>query len=361
MVAWQEIREPVDRWLADGRRVAIATVLETWGSAPRPAGAALAVSEDGSFAGSVTAGCVEGALVGEAAQVLSGGSPKRLRYGVGDDRAWSLGLACGGTVDLWLDALDEGLWRAAWAALDARRPAVWATVVGGPGAWLGRACLVEERGAPAAALAGSAGLAVALGDALGGAGLTGGALADRVSGEPRLQVLPVQGASLECFLHPLRPARRLVVVGATHIAQALVRLAKVLDLETVVVDPRAAFATAERFPAVDGLHVAWPASVLERLGLDATTAVAVLSHDPKLDDPALALALRSPAGYVGALGSRKSQAERRERLAAAGLAEAEIARLRGPIGLDIGARTPAEIALAILAQVVAEMHRKGEQ
>ncbi len=359
MVDWLELRPAVDAWLHEGRAVALATVLRTWGSAPRPAGSFLAVAEGGAFAGSVTAGCVEGALVEEALAVLAGAPSKRLSYGVGDDRAWSLGLACGGTVELWLAGLDEGLWRAAWAALDARRPAGWATVVGGPAAWLGQACLVEERRAPASALAGSAGLAVALADAFGEVVLGGGPSADRASEEPRLLALPVQGASLEIFLHPLLPRRRLVVVGATHIAQVLVRLATLLDFETVVVDPRAAFASRERFPAVDGLHVAWPATVLERLGLDAATAVAVLSHDPKLDDPALAVAVRSPAGYVGALGSRKSQAERRERLAAAGLTEAAIARLRGPIGLDIGARTPAEIALAILAQVVADSRSGG--
>lgn len=397
MAVWQDLKGPVETWLAEGRRVALATVLSTWGSAPRPAGAALAVAEGGAFAGSVTAGCVEAALVEEARAVLAGASPKRLRYGVSDDRAWSLGLACGGTVELWLAPLDEACWRTSWTQVDARRPALWATVVGGPAEWLGRTCLAAARtsrsadadgglellaGSPALGEAiagwrggsgsggieglGEPGLIEVLAKAEGwGAGAGGGAGEGdgRDHGEGRTAAggedRGPSPARLEVFVSPLRPRRRLVVIGATHIAQALVRLAAVLDLETVVIDPRAAFASRERFAAVDDLRVAWPAAALAALTLDAATAVAVLSHDPKLDDEALALALRSPAGYVGALGSRRTQAERRERLAALGLDEADLARLRGPIGLDIGARTPTEIALAILGQVVADARGAG--
>lgn len=371
MAVWQDLRGSVDRWLAEDRRVVLATLLGTWGSAPRPAGAALAVAEGGSFAGSVTAGCVEGALVEEAGAVLAGAPPKRLRYGVSDERAWSQGLACGGTVEVWLATLDKACWRAAWAALDARRPALWATVVGGPAAWLGQTCLVETVGSRSPQAGGGLDLLAgspALGDVFGRWRGGGDAAVIEALREPGMIEIAAPGAGqgegdaetrLEVFVKPLLPRRRLVIVGATHIAQALARLASVLDLETLVIDPRAAFASRERFPAVDALRVAWPAAALAELTLDATTAVAVLSHDPKVDDEALALALQSPAGYVGALGSRRTQAERRERLATLGLDEAAIGRLRGPIGLDIGARTPAEIALAILGQVVADERGRG--
>lgn len=354
-----DIRSAVDAWLVEGRRVALATVLSTWGSAPRTRGAALAVADHGAFVGSVSAGCVEGAVIEAALAVLDGAASHRLTYGVSDDRAWSLGLACGGEIALWVAPLDAALWRSAWNALDARRTVVWSTVVGGPRVWLGRECLtalalsngegvlVDAEGEPvlASATMGSPELAALL-----AASETG--LAAPLA-EPRLAALASGPDALEVFLSPLHPRRRLVIVGATHIAQELARLATPLDLETVVIDPRAAFANRERFPTADVVTVAWPAEALQGLVLDADTAVAVLSHDPKIDDDVLALALPSEAGYVGALGSRRSQSERRERLAAMGLPVEALAGLHGPIGLDIGARTPAEIALAILAQVVA--------
>lgn len=362
-----DIRVVVNGWLAEGRRVALATVLSAWGSAPRKSGAALAVVEGGDFAGSVTAGCVEGAVIEAALEILAGAPPRRLGYSVSDDRAWSLGLACGGEIALWVAPLDAALWRSAWAALDARQAAVWSTVVGGPEEWLGRECLTASplfngegsaaNGEGSAALDGE-------GSAAGPTAPEGspelatllaasGAARDTSQPQARLVAVEAGGDTLEVFVNPLQPRRRLLIVGATHIAQDLVRLAATLGLETVVIDPRAAFANRERFPTADVITVAWPAEALRGLHLDADTAVAVLSHDPKIDDDVLALALASEAGYVGALGSRRTQAERRERLAAMGLPAEALAGLHGPIGLDIGARTPAEIALAILAEVVA--------
>ncbi len=355
-----DIRVVVNGWLAEGRRVALATVLSAWGSAPRKSGAALAVVEGGDFAGSVTAGCVEGAVIEAALEILAGAPPRRLGYSVSDDRAWSLGLACGGEIALWVAPLDAALWRSAWAALDARQAVVWNTVVGGPEEWLGWECLtasplfngegsvaIDGEGPAAGPTApeGSPELATLL--------AASGAARDTSQPQARLVAVEAGGDTLEVFVNPLQPRRRLLIVGATHIAQDLVRLAATLGLETVVIDPRAAFANGERFPTADVITVAWPAEALRGLRLDTDTAVAVLSHDPKIDDDVLALALRSAAGYVGALGSRRTQAERRERLAAMGLPAEALAGLHGPIGLDIGARTPAEIALSILAQVVA--------
>lgn len=358
-----DIRNAVDAWLAQGQRVALATVLHTWGSAPRPAGAALAVTVDGAFAGSVSAGCVEGAVIEAAQEVLAGAAPRRLSYGVSDDRAWSLGLACGGEITLWVAPLDPVLWQAAWQAVDARQAALWTRVVDGPPDWLGRECLsvgaadLEVR--PFGEPNGPNGSSTGAGHKVLGSPDLAGLLesAEELGSEPkaqaRLVTLAADRDELEVFVGPLLPRRRLVIVGATHISQDLVRLAATLDLETVVIDPRAAFANRERFPAADVVTVAWPRDAVQQLVLDADTAVAVLSHDPKLDDDVLALALRGAAGYVGALGSRRTQAERRERLAAMGLEEDQLSRIHGPIGLDLGGRSPAEIALSILAQVVA--------
>lgn len=358
-----DIRNAVDAWLAQGRRVALATVLRTWGSAPRPAGAALAVAEDGAFAGSVSAGCVEGAVIEAASEVLAGAVPRRLTYGVSDDRAWSLGLACGGEISLWVAPLDPVLWQAAWQAVDARRAALWTRVVDGPPDWLGCECLsvgaadleVRPLGEPDGPNRSSAGDGHKVLGSPDLAGLLSAAEAQSAGppGQARLATVMAGPDELGVFVSPLLPRRRLVIVGATHIAQDLVRLAATLDLETVVIDPRVAFANRERFPAADVVTVAWPRDAVQQMVLDADTAVAVLSHDPKLDDDVLALSLRSAAGYVGALGSRRTQAERRERLAAMGLEEDQLARIHGPIGLDLGGRSPAEIALSILAQVVA--------
>jgi xanthine dehydrogenase accessory factor len=355
-----DIRAAVDGWLAEGHRVALATVLSAWGSAPRKSGAALAVVEGGDFAGSVTAGCVEGAVIEAALEILAGAPPRRLGYRVSDDRAWSLGLACGGEIALWVAPLDATLWRSAWAAVDARQSAAWSTVVGGPQIWLGRECLAagplfNGEGSVAIDGAGSAAGPTAPVGSLELAALLAASGAARDTSQPQARLVAVEAGrdTLEVFVNPLQPRRRLLIVGATHIAQDLVRLAATVDLETVVIDPRAAFANRERFPTADVITVAWPAEALRGLQLDADTAVAVLSHDPKIDDDVLALALPSAAGYVGALGSRHTQTERRERLAAMGLPAEALAGLHGPIGLDIGARTPAEIALSILAQVVA--------
>ncbi|MFT3912640.1 MAG: XdhC family protein [Anaeromyxobacteraceae bacterium] len=327
-----ELLEQAAAWRAQGLEVALATVVSTWGSSPRPEGSHLVVNGRGELAGSVSGGCVEGAVVTGALAVLAAGRPTRLDFGVTEETALSVGLACGGTIAVWVEPLlPERALAALRAALAAKRPAVVAIDLGGAGSRL-----VE----------------------LDGDG-EGGALREAARAALAADRSGVwEGPEGPAFLRVYAPPVRLVIVGADHVAQALCALARPLGFEVVVVDPRTAFATEARFPGAE-LRRAWPDEALAGVGLDRRTAVVTLSHDPKLDEPALAAALRSEAFYVGALGSRKTLPARRERLRAAGVGAPGLERLRAPVGLAIGARTAAEIALSILAEVVAV--RRGAQ
>jgi xanthine dehydrogenase accessory factor len=339
----REILSDVDRWRAAGEAVALATVVSTWGSAPRREGAKLAVSAAGAMAGSVSGGCVEGALVEEARGVLRDGRPRLVRYGVADETAWSVGLACGGRIEVFVAPLQADVYEAERDALAGELALAAATVIAGPDGLLGRALLVSASGEVRGSI--DAGLDAAARDA---AAL---ALADGAS--RRIALGPA-----EVFVEALLPAPTIVIVGGVHVAVTLAALARSLGFRVVVVDPRAAFATPERFPHAHRLLHMWPDEALAELGLSGSTAVAVLSHDPKLDDPALRVALGSPAFYVGALGSARTQAKRRARLAESGVSPALLDRIHGPIGLDLGGRAPEEIALAILAEIVAARNRR---
>ncbi len=299
-------------WIDAGLGVAIATVTSTWGSSLRPAGSQLAVNERGDLAGSVSGGCVESAVAAEARGAISDGKLRRLRYGVTDERAWEVGLPCGGTVEMAVTRADPDLLRRLHADVAAKRPVVLALDLA-----TGAGRLVHP-------------------------------------GEPG-EVLP---AGDGFFLRKFDPPVRLVVVGAVHVAQALVRMAQAAGYETVVVDPRRTFATPERFPGVR-VVARWPAEALAELGIDRRTAVVTLAHDPKIDDPALAAGLRAGCFYVGALGSRKSHAARLVRLREEGFGDDDLARIHGPVGLAIGAVTPGEIAASILAQLVERVRAEG--
>lgn len=336
----RELIADIDRWRANGERVALATVVSTWGSAPRRPGAKMAVSAGG-LSGSVSGGCIEGAVAQEARAALMDGQPRLLHFGVSDETAWSVGLACGGQVEVYVSVLDEALYEATRDALLSDRAAVGATVVAGEP--FGRSALFT----PGEPTVGSLGAAESAAHEAALAALRDGQCQKAVLGDA------------EVFVEPLLPPPTLVIVGGVHIAVTLVSLARPLGYRAVVVDPRSAFGNAARFGHADRLVDAWPDDALRSIGLSASTAVAVLSHDPKLDDPALLVALRSDAFYVGALGSTRTQEKRRARLAEAGLNEAELARLHGPIGLPLGGRTPEEIALAVMAEIVAA--RNGRQ
>jgi xanthine dehydrogenase accessory factor len=323
----EDVLAKVAEWWAAGLEVAVATVVHTWRSSPRPVGSQLAVASGGDFVGSVSGGCVESAVIQAGLDVLAGGEPRRLRFGVSNEQAWAVGLPCGGSIEVFVATPDGDVLARALAAREAKEPVVVATHL-----VTGAQRLLETGDEPPEGADDPLRLA-----------------AEGCTLREASEILELEGEAH--FLHVNSPPPRLVIVGAVHLAQVVARLAVKAGFDVFVVDPRTAFATAERFPDV-GLVPEWPAGALESLGVDRRTAVVTLSHDPKIDEPALAGALRSRAFYVGALGSRKSQAARRARLAEQGFDDAALGRIHGPVGLDIGARTTAEIAIAIMAEVI---------
>jgi xanthine dehydrogenase accessory factor len=322
--AHDRIPETALAWHRAGQGAAIATVVETWGSAPRQAGSQLAVSGAGEMVGSVSGGCVEGAVVTEALEALADRQPRLLTFGVSDETAFAVGLACGGTIRVLVEPVGEG------------GHALPETLL---------ADLVAARAAPRAA-----GLVV------------------NPEGWSRALLAPGQDAAVDArlksdrsgmeedgrFIAVHNPPLRLLVIGAVHIAQPLLAIARTCGYAPVLIDPRGAFGSAQRFPGETILDD-WPDEALQALAPDARTAIVTLTHDPKFDDPALTVALRSPVFYIGALGSKKTHARRVERLTAQGFSADEIARIHAPVGLDIGARTPAEIAVSIMAQITATL------
>lgn len=309
-------------WHRAGRGAALATVVETWGSAPRAVGSQLAVAGDGEMAGSVSGGCVEGAVVAEASAALADGQPRLLSYGVSDEDAFAVGLACGGTIRVLLEplgaALTEDIAAALAEARAMRRPAAyvvnlatWSREIAGPEVFADRFRMdrsgMEDDG--------------------------------------------------ETFVAVHNPPLRMIVVGGVHIAQALVPMARLAGWDVTLVDPRAAFGSEARFPGTP-IRDDWPDEAIAALAPDARTAIVTLTHDPKLDDPAIRAALVSPAVYLGCLGSTRTHARRLERLRAAGVPEPALARIHAPVGLDIGARSPGEIAVSILAEITQRL-RKG--
>lgn len=301
-------------WHRAGKGAALATVIETWGSAPRQPGSQLAISGEGEIMGSVSGGCVEGAVVVEALEALEDGKPRVLTFGVTDETAFSVGLACGGTIRVLVEPIGQGMpvamLEAVVEARAARKPLAYGVTVEG---W-------ERR-------------------LLGPSDLPERFRADRSGMEE-------SGEFIALFNPPLR----MLIVGAVHIAQALVPMAKLAGYDPVLIDPRDAFASEGRFPDTVIRHD-WPDEGLLAEGLDTRTAVVTLTHDTKLDDPAIIAALGSEVFYLGCLGSTRTHAKRLERLRAAGITEDQIARIHAPVGLDIGAKTPAEIAVSVLAQV----------
>ena len=334
--------------LARTGAVGRAVVIRVWGSAPRPEGASLLATPDGRIAGSVSGGCVESAAAAEIQAAMAQGVPRRVGWGVTHERAWEMGLSCGGQIEVFI----EPSVRSEVLEAARRHPgSVVATVVGGE-APLGSGLLVQEDGSRRRLGA----LPASLDDPLAKAALEAlGSLASRVV------TLDAGQGPVEVFLEvfPRRPT--LLIFGGVHIAMALTRMARPLGFRTVVADGREGFLTRERFPDADELILGWPDDVFARVGLDPATCVCLLTHDPKFDEPAVRLALRSPACYVGAIGSRKTQQLRREQLAAAGFSESDIGRLKGPIGLDLGGRSPEEIALSILAEITAVRYRRAPE
>jgi xanthine dehydrogenase accessory factor len=349
----RELLETLAAWRSDGLDVGRAVVVRTFGSAPRPEGAVLLAAADGRIAGSVSGGCVEGAAYEEIERARRDGVSRVIRYGISDEQAWDVGLACGGTIDVLVEASVRPEIAAAGTDVERGRAVVTTLPADSPGPDFGphEPGLGEPAG-PVLVVGADGSLSGSLGNPAIDAELVRAALAALANGTSG--TVELAGRSLFIEVYPVRP--RLIVVGAVQVAIPLVAMAHELGFETVVVDGRPAFATAERFPTVDRLVVGWPDDVADEIGLGPTDAVAVLSHDVKFDEPAIVEALRRGCRYVGAVGSRKTQADRRARLLAAGVTAEDLARLHGPIGLDLGGRAPAETALAILAEIVADRH-----
>ena len=318
----KDVIAAVDSWAARGERVALATVVATRRSAPRPPGAKMAISSSGEVSGMVSGGCVEGAVIQEAQAVLAGGPPRLLHFGIADAEAWEVGLPCGGEIDVWVQEHDPSSPFAAAARADARAAEI--TVVSGPE--LGRKRFVPADGPPPGDL-------------------------------PAVETLMwAERSELrgEVFVDVTFPAPRLLVFGAVDYAGALCRLARVCGWRPYVIDPRGFFARPDRFPEAEEVVAAWPEEALARLGgLDRATYVVTLTHDPKLDDAAVGLALASEARYIGAMGSRRANLARRERLLEAGWAEEDLRRIAMPVGLDLGAVSAQETALSIMAELAA--------
>lgn len=346
----KELLADLDRWTAEGRRIALARVVDIEGSGPRLPGAAMAVSDQGEVAGSVSGGCVEGAVVTEALDVLEKGDRRLVTFGYSDDEAFAVGLTCGGTVHLFIEQFDANdpvftTWRA--AVLD-QRPVALATVIEGAGK--GSTIAVGQGFDPCGTL-GDADLdRVVVRDATGE--LAGGRTGVRHYGEHG----EAREDSLSVFIESFAPPPRMLVFGAVDFTGALVRVAKVLGYHVTVCDAREVFATVRRFPQADEVVVDWPHRLLERVGdrLGPRDAICVLTHDHKFDVPAIMAALRTEVGYLGAMGSRRTCAERLDRLAEQGADLDEVkARLHAPIGLDLAGRTPEETAIAIVAEIIA--------
>ena len=319
-----DVLEAARSWLDKDGRVALATVVGTWGSAPVGVGGQMVVAKDGKFEGSVSGGCVEGEVIAEAEEIMAGGAPKTLEFGVADETAWQVGLPCGGQIKVFLERLEKGdglplVTRALDARVNRRGIVVRTRLKDGNHEVFGR----DDKGAD-------------------------DGIRERFdSGESEL----IETPDGEVFVHALVPPARVLIIGATHIGQILAQLVKIAGYEVVVIDPRTAFAAEARFPDIR-LDTEWPQDTLPKIGLDPYTAVVALAHVGHIDDEALKLAMRSDCFYIGALGSRRNHAKRTERLKAAGFSDEEIKRIHSPVGINIGAQSPQEIAISIMAQLV---------
>jgi xanthine dehydrogenase accessory factor len=345
----REVFAEIETWRKENKSVAIATNVKKDGSSLRPLGAKMAMTSAQEIAGSVTGGCIEGVVYEEAQAVMKSGASKLMHFGlVHEDMPWEIGLTCGSSLEVFVETMDSEAWHEIYPALktciEKNELAVVATVIAGSG--LGKKLMMWSDGRTLGSL--------------GNAALDEQArtwLKERLDEQDSgWMSFSVPAHHVDVFADVFAPVSRMVVIGAVHIAIPLVTLAKALGYHTVVIDPREAFATRERFPHVDELLVEWTSTALEKLHPDEGTYIAVLSHDEKLDNPALAVALKSPARYVGVLGARKKIPQRFAVLRELGVTDEQLSHLRAPIGMDLKAVSPEEIALSILAEMVSAKH-----
>jgi xanthine dehydrogenase accessory factor len=349
----KDVIDDIEKWLNQGRSVALATLVSTIGSSPREPGATMAVNDSGEVVGSISGGCVEGAIVEEALAVIESGNPQLLIYGVTDGLGLSIGLTCGGTIQIFVERLEQHCPKRGTSLINIFRaireaatiPAALCTLV--EGAQAGSKLMVTEE-------------AYCIGS-LGNPDLdqiiTQDAQEMLARGLTSLRHHSGTGSRLNTnalvFIESFVPPPHLIIFGAIDFTRSLCQLGKMLGYQTTICDARSRFATVHRFPEADDIVVEWPSSFLERTRIDHRTVIAVLTHDPKFDIPALMTAVCTPAAYIGALGSRKTHADRLRRLKAAGISDAGLARINSPTGLDIGAQTPEETAVSIMAEVIA--------
>lgn len=344
----QAILPELKKWTSEDQIVATATVIKTWGSSPRKVGAKMGVNEKGEMIGSVSGGCVEGAVVQAALETIKSGQPQYLHFGVTDETAWEVGLACGGMIDVFVQLLDKELFSAQLQAIEKGEGFATLTQIKGSEKLVGTQALYVER--EEVEWTGS--------EPISAQTLEQAQTAFKMGTTKVILEETRPKDELAYFVDVHLPPPTLIIVGGVHISIALVRLAKTLGYRTIVVDPRRAFGSEARFEEADELIHTWPDEALDAIGINRSTAIAILTHDPKLDDPGLLVALSSKAFYVGALGSTQTQRKRRKRLLEAGLTETQYGRLYGPIGLNLGARSPEEIALAIMGQIVQVRNEK---
>jgi xanthine dehydrogenase accessory factor len=349
VTAVRDILDPIATWWDANETFGLATVVQTFSSAPREPGAAMAVSATGQVVGSVSGGCVEGAVYELATEVTASGQPVLRRYGISDNDAFAVGLTCGGIIDIFVEPASQERFRALGEIADAVRsgtPVAVATIIEGPGEIGSRRIIWEGERSDGTLGAGDR-LDEAVDDDARGMlaqGLTG-VRRYGPDGERRRDELAV-------FVQSFAPAPRMLVFGAIDFAAAVAKAGKFLGYRVTVCDARPVFATATRFPEADEVITDWPHRYLSGISTDERTVICVLTHDPKFDVPLLEVALRRPAAYIGAMGSRRTHEDRIDRLREAGVTEAELERLRSPIGLDLGARTPEETAIAIAAELI---------
>ncbi len=336
----KEVLSDVDSWLSENySQIALATVVQTWGSAPRKIGSKMAMTTDGRISGSVSGGCVEGAVIEAGLQTLQSGIPQLLHFGVADEVAWDVGLACGGNIDIFVEKLNEPAYQFARRHILANLPGYNITVIQAPETLLGRTAVFDgtEYWYSEQDFLATSAVPEFLPD---------------INHSQRIML----SEDVEIFVDFFQPSPTLIIVGGVHVAIALSAMAKMLNYRTVIIDPRRSFGSQDRFPNVDLLIQKWPQKAFDNIDLTADTAVALLTHDPKIDDPALKILLNSQVFYIGALGSRKTHARRKERLSQMGFDQQKISRIHAPVGLNIGADTPEEIALAVLAEIVSARH-----
>lgn len=339
----RDILADVEKWMDTGEIIALATVIQTWGSAPRRAGSHMAFTLSGKITGSVSGGCVENAVIEAGMEVLKTNKPQLLHFGVADETAWEVGLACGGSIDIFLQPLNKEFFQERRKIINNEESAIHVTVINGTDEFLGKEALIQEN----QFVSGS------FGNEMDSRVLN---LSAEIYTSQRMRL----SEEVEVFSNVIQPSPTLVIVGGAHISIALVALARTLGFKTILVDPRKAWGNETRFPNVDKLIQSWVDEAFENIKINSSTAIAVLTHDPKIDDPAVKIALSSSAFYVGALGSKITNAKRNQRLLDDGVSESQIKKIHAPIGLDIGAQNPEEIALAIMSEIV-DAYRKQAQ